>query len=85
MSNPPERTLALIYEKLASLDKNGLANLDPSLAPSTRIGDLDLDSLDMLQLAMELEEALSIEIEVVDFSGDMTIAGLAKHLDTLRQ
>jgi 1-acyl-sn-glycerol-3-phosphate acyltransferase len=48
------------------------------LSPSTRIADLDLDSLALVGLALELEDAVGVPIEVDEIAGAETLDGLAQ-------
>lgn len=50
-------------------------------ASTTTIESLQLDSLDLLQFAMDVEDNLGIEIDVVEFPQDATIAEVAEHIE----
>lgn len=52
-------------------------------ASSTKIESLQLDSLDLLQFAMDVEDDLGIEIDVVEFPPDATLAEVAEHIETI--
>ena len=45
---------------------------------------LDLDSLDTLQFAMDIETALEMDIEIVNFPDTLTIAQLAERLTVMK-
>ena len=45
-----------------------------------RLSAFDFDSLDTLQFAMDIEEALNIQLEAVDFSNESTLSELAHTL-----
>lgn len=72
--------LAVLLHQLGKLNPENAPLLDASLADSTTLQDLNLDSLDTLQLAMELEDALHIEIEVVNLPETLTLARVAERL-----
>ena len=72
--------LAIVVDRLRAVRPEcpGLESLET--ARSTTLGSVELDSLDTLQLAMELETALAIEIEVGEFHKDLTLSQLAEKL-----
>lgn len=47
------------------------------------IGQLALDSLDLLQFAMDVEDELDIESDVAEFPADATLLELAEHFRQL--
>lgn len=69
------RLKAVFPEKAALLDGVDVGQVD--------FNALGFDSLDTLQFAMDMEEALNIEIAAVDFSGVSTLATLADSLAVL--
>jgi acyl carrier protein len=72
--------LAIVVDRLRAMrpECSGLESLET--AQSRTLGSLELDSLDTLQLAMELETALGVEIEVGEFHKGLTLSQLAEKL-----
>lgn len=60
------------------------ARLDAETAKNITLENLQLDSLDTLKLAMDLEEALGMDIEIVNFPQTLTLAELAEKLSSMR-
>ncbi len=56
---------------------------DPAVLLATRIGDLQLDSLDLLTLAMKLEDDLGRSIELDEIDDDLSVTALAQKLSAL--
>jgi acyl carrier protein len=56
------------------------SDLDFASAQDTTLQSLDLDSLDTLKLAMDLEDALGLNVEFVDFPDTLTLSELADRL-----
>jgi acyl carrier protein len=50
-------------------------------ASTTTIESLQLDSLDLLQFAMDVEDDLGIEIDVVEFPPGATLAEVVEHIE----
>jgi acyl carrier protein len=50
------------------------------IRPETALQELSLDSLDMLELKMRLEEKLDIDLEVEVFDGAPTLSSLASNI-----
>lgn len=50
------------------------------IRPETALEELPLDSLDMLELKMRLEEKLDIELDVDVFDGAPTLSSLASNI-----
>jgi acyl carrier protein len=48
--------------------------------PGTKLQELSLDSLDMLELKMRLEEKLDIDLEVEVFDAAPTLSSLASNI-----
>lgn len=46
------------------------------ITPTTALADLDLDSLDLIELAMEIEEATSSDLSKTDLATLTTVADL---------
>ena len=77
-------TVRDIEEKIA-IRINGLLPAeerlkDPRTLLSVRMGDLPLDSLDFLTLAMKLEDDLGRSIEVDEFDDALIVSELAQKL-----
>ena len=54
-------------------------DLSDSDASSIKIADLAMDSLEFMHFAMAVEDALSVELDVVDFPNDARISDVADH------
>jgi acyl carrier protein len=54
--------------------------LDIASAGDVTLQSLDLDSLDTLKLAMDLEDALGLRIDFVNFPETLTLSELAERL-----
>ena len=80
MTRSREYVLDVIYKQLKELAVDERVELAPERAAETTLESLRLDSLDTLQLAMSLEEALNIEIEVADLRKDQTILQIVDHV-----
>jgi acyl carrier protein len=50
------------------------------IVPGTKLQELSLDSLDMLELKMRLEEKLDIDLEVEVFDAAPTLSSLASNI-----
>ena len=79
------------YTEILSVIVNTLSSyqIEPDLvlvtnkATSTTIGSLGLDILDLLQFSMDVEDALDLEIDIVEFPDDATLDEVAKHIEKL--
>jgi acyl carrier protein len=65
---------------IKALAPDKACDLDFASAQDTTLQSLDLDSLDTLKLAMDLEDALGLSIEFVDFPDTLTLSELADRL-----
>ncbi|MEO6607608.1 MAG: acyl carrier protein [Aestuariivirga sp.] len=77
--------VAVLVEKILVMKPDVIGILNIETAKSVSLKFLALDSLDVLQLAMEIEETFGMEIDVVDFPPEMTVEGLAAQLVTLKK
>lgn len=66
----------LIYDMA---DENSLPK-DPKVLLSTRVGELPFDSLDMLALAMRLEDGIGRVVEVEELDPSISVSELASRL-----
>ena len=66
-----------LLETIKALSPTKASHLDIASVRSTTLQSLELDSLDTLKLAMDLEDALGIRIEFVDFPDTLTLSELA--------
>jgi len=80
-----EHILEVLYGQLRTLTVDERVRLAPELASETTIESLRLDSLDTLVLAMGLEDALNIQIEVKDLPKDRTLSEIADFLLSAKQ
>ena len=77
MTQTREYVLDVLYKQLRELGVDERVELVPERAAATTLESLRLDSLDMLQLAMGLEDAFNIKIEVADLRKNQTILQIA--------
>ncbi len=75
--------LSVIVDTLSNYQIDTDLDLGTNKAISTTIGSLGLDSLDMLQFALDVEDALDLEIDIVEFPDDATLDEVAKHIEQL--
>ena len=68
-------TTLLATIKALAPEKAG--DLDVASASNITLQSLDLDSLDTLKLAMDLEDALGLRIDFVNFPDTLTLSELA--------
>ena len=71
---------AILFETIKGLAPEKSARLDAASAQHITLQSLDLDSLDTLKLAMDLEDALGINIEIVNFPDSLTLSELVDRL-----
>ncbi|MFA5957010.1 acyl carrier protein [Hyphomicrobium sp.] len=72
--------IAVLLDAVKVLAPAKALDLDKASAQRTTLRSLELDSLDTLQLAMNIEDALGVDIEIVDFPDTLTLAELAERL-----
>jgi acyl carrier protein len=72
-----------LYEALSTCNIHPEADLNKATVKTTTIASLALDSLDLLQMAMDVEEVLDVELDVVEFPGDATLWDVAEHFQKL--
>lgn len=84
---PPLGTRAVV---VAALQKTmGLMN-NPAVAPLVLAGkdidlsQIDLDSLDLFEVIMEIEDRLGLQLDADDVAGQPTLHALVVYLDSLR-
>lgn len=82
MSESLTRIIALIFEELPNYSTNHNIKLDPAQASTIRVGDLALDSLDLLQFVMDLETKLNVDIDA-DFPEQTTLLEVATRIDAI--
>ncbi len=76
---------SLLLETIQALLPANAPRLDLESADKVTLQSLSLDSLDTLKLAMDLEEALDMDIEIVNFPETLTLAELADRLSAMRE
>lgn len=64
----------VLIEELKELTIDESVALDPENLSNITFGDLKVDSLETIQLAMSLEDRLGIEMEMSEFPKDATLA-----------
>jgi acyl carrier protein len=70
----------VLLETIKDLAPEKSSLLDIASARHITLQSFDLDSLDTLKLAMDLEDALGINIEIVNFPDTLTLSELADRL-----
>jgi acyl carrier protein len=80
MTKSREHVLEVLYGLLKEATVDQRVDLRPEMATETTLESLQLDSLDTLVLAMGLEDALNIEIRVVDLPKNRTISEIADYV-----
>ncbi|MBS0240172.1 MAG: hypothetical protein JSR89_17295 [Proteobacteria bacterium] len=76
---------SLLLDTIQALLPANAPRLDAESAHTVTLQSLNLDSLDTLKLAMDLEEALDMDIEIVNFPETLTLAELADRLWAMRE
>ena len=76
--------LSILLEKLKAMRPEDAPSLSIESAQFATLQSLDLDSLDTLQFAMDIESALDMEIEIVSFPDTLTIVQLAERLTVMK-
>jgi acyl carrier protein len=72
--------ISVVMDKLRKMRPEKAADLTVKNAQFITLQSLDLDSLDTLQFAMDIEDALGMNIEIVNFPDTLTIAQLCERL-----
>jgi acyl carrier protein len=80
-----EDILNYIYEGLRERQTDTRVILSAEWADQTTVEALVLDSLDMLQFLMDLEEKLGVPLEVTTFPRTSTLAEVAGHIFRLKK
>lgn len=73
----------LLLTKLQDHNVHPDVDLSAENMGAITIGQLALDSLDLLQFAMDVEDELDIESDVAEFPADATLLDLAAHFHEL--
>jgi acyl carrier protein len=76
--------LSILLEKLNAMRPQNAPSLSIEGARFATLQSLDLDSLDTLQFAMDIENALEMDIEIVSFPDTLTIVQLAERLAVMK-
>ena len=76
MFNTSSQIMDLICTEVNSIKKHESAECDASILASLTIEELELTSLDMLELIMNLEESLGIDIDL-EFSANTAMVDVA--------
>lgn len=71
----------MTFERVAKVLAQYRDTEESSITPETKFEDLGLDSLDMVDLLMALEDEFGVEIEAED--GLKTVNDLTEYIDTL--
>ena len=78
-----EQILKIVVEKLKNCETSPEVDLDQMSITLVKFEDLRLDSLEILEFSMELEEQLKIELEVSEFPQNATISDFVDYISTL--
>jgi len=76
--------ISVVLGKLRDMRPDKATELNLENAEFTTLQSLNLDSLDTLQFAMNVEDALGMNIEIVSFPDSLTIDQLAKRLAAMK-
>jgi acyl carrier protein len=77
--------LSDIYDELRERQTDPRVTLSIDSADQTTVEALGLDSLDMLQLVMDLEDKLGVSLTMEDFQGTSTLTQVAEHIFRLKE
>ena len=80
-----EELLCIMFNELEALQAEALIDLSLELAPETSFESLRLSSLDVLQLALTLEDKLHVSLGVGDFPNSSSLLDIADHILELKQ
>ena len=83
MFRTPDDVLGSLIEILQDYDLNPQIRVDRQSAEMLKFSSLMLSSLDVLQLALDIEDEFNIEIEVSDLPRDHTLAEIAHTLSKM--
>lgn len=78
-----EQILKIVVEELKNCDTNPEIDLDQMSITLVKFEALRLDSLEILEFSMELEDQLKIELEVSEFPQNATISDFVDYISTL--
>lgn len=74
----------MIFEKVVEIIRENLAYEGELSMETNLIEDLDADSLDIVDISLELEEEYDIEVEDEDFEKLNTIEDIVKYIESKR-
>jgi acyl carrier protein len=80
MTRTADDILGSLIELLKGYDVNPQIQVDRRSAEEIKFGTLMLTSLEVLQLALDLEDELKIDVEVRDLPQDHTLSEIAHSL-----
>jgi acyl carrier protein len=83
MFRTPDDILGSLIELLKGYDVNPQIQVDRRSAERIKFGSLMLSSLEVLQLAMDLEDELKIDVEVRNLPPDHTLSEIAHSLSKI--
>lgn len=75
-----ESLLLVIIEELKKFDIDQMVDLTLENASDITFGELRIDSLETIQLGLDLEKATNIKFSIHDFPQDATLIELADYL-----
>lgn len=75
--------MKMTFEKIAKLLAQYRDMEEDAITPETKFEDLGLDSLDMVDLLMALEDEFDVQIEAEE--GLKTVADLVERIDSLKK
>lgn len=83
MYNPERKSVFMTFDKVRELICEQLDLTEDRVTPETTMADLGADSLDLVDLAMSLEEEFDIEIPDDDIEHIKSVSDLVNLLDKL--
>jgi acyl carrier protein len=77
--------LLIITQELLDHHIHPEVNLNSKNIGNVTIGELELDSLDLLEFSMNIENDLKVELNLAEFPADATLLDLSEHIHKLAQ
>ncbi|WP_417241803.1 acyl carrier protein [Celeribacter sp.] len=81
---PSDSVLSTVLDVLSEYKVHPDAKVTMEHAEETTIGALALDSLEVLQLAMDIDDALGVELDTVELPPEATLRDVAEHYHELK-
>ncbi|MEV7863162.1 phosphopantetheine-binding protein [Streptomyces hirsutus] len=71
-----------VYDRLIKLLADGFGLEAPSLRPDDTLGNLEMDSLALVELTVAVEEEFGVVLTNEEVGPDSTLAQAAEHIET---